>query len=909
MKKITMKTKILTRRVFSSLRAAGAVPGLLRRLLLVCGAAFALLALPVQASAGSITIIKVAQPQDAQDFKFTPSVATIPFFFLDDDPSSTVPNSKTFDNLPAASYTFTETQVSGWTLASIVCTPSSGTTVNTTAGAASIALAAGANVSCTFTNKKTSNPPIKVVTPPPSGACLNSVVVSGMHYPNLTCGQSQSAFVQGLMTNYHLKSKCIAPNQLLGVTNATCQDAPIPGYPTGSVYQATACCGAVPPPSAPDLSVTKTCAVNGPQSVLCTVTIKNIGQVPSAAPLSLTDTPTAPAGSTYAGVSSSTGLPIVCTPLSGPVVPIACTANKSLQPGEAVDAIFSFRMPEPMCGSFNNKVTVTQGSNAATPLDPNPANNTNISSTTLSLGACGGKPGKLTVKKVVNNTLGVLTPSTFSVTANCGLPSGPMTLVVPANSPGGVSNAIAAGSNCSVNEPPPPPIPDVKACRGGSASWTTSYAPSPSVTITSLNESVVTVTNTLKCDDKPQGRLTVKKVVNNTLEVPTPSTFNMTANCTPSGPQNVALSVPSNSGVSLATPITAGSSCVVNEPPLAPIREVKACRGGSASWTTSYEPASVTIVANTVSTITVLNTLKCDEKTVPFAIRKRTGDQVIPGTYFFTVSCEGPNGNYGPSSVSVVLPSPGVSTVNVPVDSICRIVETPPTSGNWSLPSYSGSGLYVADGGNWEAKAGPITGSGGTVLVNNRPNKIDVPPADAFDPCCPPWNSTQLSSRLFYQGTTIGQPYTQKFLNTPPLDTQMTAYIAYVQSQYPSSSITINFGLWNLGTTGTGIAPGTLVAGPFPITWNGTGPGTPVPTFFPNGIMQVGTWYRVKTTITLAGVPANWLLEKCKESFVDVRFQAIAGLRPSGAEGAGLRVLQFRMPNGTIIERPVVGQN
>lgn len=115
---------------------------------------------------GSITIEKDAQPNDAQAFTFTPSVVTIPAFQLDDDPSnSTLANSKTITNLPAGSYTFTEGLVSGWNLASIACTPSSGTTTNITTRAATINLAAGANVTCKFTNVK-----------PPSGTGTLTIV-------------------------------------------------------------------------------------------------------------------------------------------------------------------------------------------------------------------------------------------------------------------------------------------------------------------------------------------------------------------------------------------------------------------------------------------------------------------------------------------------------------------------------------------------------------------------------------------------------------------------------------------------------------------------------------------------------------------------------------------------------------
>ena len=89
--------------------------------------------------------------------------------------------------------------------------------------------------------------PITIVTPPPSGACASQTVVSGLHYPTQSCSQSTPGFLAGMMTSFHFKSKCTAPNTLLGVTNVSCQNAPIPGFPTGSVYQGTACCGIVPP--------------------------------------------------------------------------------------------------------------------------------------------------------------------------------------------------------------------------------------------------------------------------------------------------------------------------------------------------------------------------------------------------------------------------------------------------------------------------------------------------------------------------------------------------------------------------------------------------------------------------------------------------------------------------------------
>ena len=118
---------------------------------------------PPTPTTGSITIIKDAQPNDAQDFTFTSNQASIAPFPLDDDSDSTLADRKTFTGLPAGSYTFTETQVSGWTLASISCTPASGTSTNLSGGSATITLAAGDNVVCTFVNTKPTTGSITII--------------------------------------------------------------------------------------------------------------------------------------------------------------------------------------------------------------------------------------------------------------------------------------------------------------------------------------------------------------------------------------------------------------------------------------------------------------------------------------------------------------------------------------------------------------------------------------------------------------------------------------------------------------------------------------------------------------------------------------------------------------------------
>lgn len=105
-----------------------------------------------QAQTGSITILKNAVPDDAQDFAFTTTGTGLSGFSLDDDANATLSNQKTFSGLAAGTYTVAESSVAGWTLTSLTCSPSASVTV--TGATASINLTAGANVTCTFVNTK-----------------------------------------------------------------------------------------------------------------------------------------------------------------------------------------------------------------------------------------------------------------------------------------------------------------------------------------------------------------------------------------------------------------------------------------------------------------------------------------------------------------------------------------------------------------------------------------------------------------------------------------------------------------------------------------------------------------------------------------------------------------------------------
>lgn len=106
---------------------------------------------------GSITIIKDAVPNDAQDFAFTSQ--SLGNFSLDDDADPTLSNSITFSNLTPGPYSVQETPaVTNWDLTNLQCNAgTSSATTNATTGVASITLAAGGSVTCTYTNTKRAN--------------------------------------------------------------------------------------------------------------------------------------------------------------------------------------------------------------------------------------------------------------------------------------------------------------------------------------------------------------------------------------------------------------------------------------------------------------------------------------------------------------------------------------------------------------------------------------------------------------------------------------------------------------------------------------------------------------------------------------------------------------------------------
>lgn len=113
---------------------------------------------------GSVTIVKDAVPNSAQDFGFTSTNPSIPAFSLDDDADPALPSTRTFTNLAPGSFTVTETATAGWTLTGLACTdPDNGSSVSPATRTATIDLDAGENITCTFTNSATGIADLQIV--------------------------------------------------------------------------------------------------------------------------------------------------------------------------------------------------------------------------------------------------------------------------------------------------------------------------------------------------------------------------------------------------------------------------------------------------------------------------------------------------------------------------------------------------------------------------------------------------------------------------------------------------------------------------------------------------------------------------------------------------------------------------
>lgn len=125
---------------------------------------------PTQNSSdATLTIIKDSVPNHSQDFNFLvkgissePGVSNYSLnFILDDDQSSTTPNTRTLQLSPGT-YNISETQIAGWTTGWSCAPGFEGGTDSGTGNTNTVDIGAGKSVTCTYTNMQT---PISSCTP------------------------------------------------------------------------------------------------------------------------------------------------------------------------------------------------------------------------------------------------------------------------------------------------------------------------------------------------------------------------------------------------------------------------------------------------------------------------------------------------------------------------------------------------------------------------------------------------------------------------------------------------------------------------------------------------------------------------------------------------------------------------
>lgn len=366
--------------------------------------------------------------------------------------------------------------------------------------------------------------------------------------------------------------------------------------------------------------------------------------------------------------------------------------------------------------------------------------------------------GKVAVRKVVVNTLGVPTPPAFNMVVHCSANAAAPGSNTPVAVPGGqtvtLAQAILHGITCSVTETVPPPISKVEACKGRGATWTVSY--SAPVTVAARETSLLTVTNTLTCDKPTGGSLQVHKKVVNTLGVLTPAVFNMVASCT--GMAAVPLAVAPSQTVTVSNAVPGGSVCTITETLPPQITGVKACPSGTASWVQTNPGPQTVQVAQTTGII-ITNTLTCDKptgmtgslKVIKSVSNMTNGSVTLPTMYPMSVTCT-PS---GPTSQALAVPpgAVGATINNIAASSQCVVTEAP-------LPPITNVKACNGGSASWTtlgSPSGPVTiPPGGTATVTIR-NTLRCDPPVVTD--CPNPTQSTLGCRITVTiKRTKGQP-------------------------------------------------------------------------------------------------------------------------------------------------------
>lgn len=224
----------------------------------------------------------------------------------------------------------------------------------------------------------------------------------------------------------------------------------------------------------PDVKIEKSCALDpskGPTAVTCVLNVTNIGSVASVSPITITDTPNAPAGTTYTTQAGST---FPCSPTSGQATgSFSCSAPLSLNPGgnsgaggSSGSTFITFVLPA-TGGTLSNCASVSQGKNAATLPDPDMSNNRSCTRISVKGTGTGTKPPDLkTDKSCEKGANGSLTCKITIMNGGPGPSPVPLMLtdaispILPGTTYTGASGNVSCGPagpltgpiNCTLNQ-------------------------------------------------------------------------------------------------------------------------------------------------------------------------------------------------------------------------------------------------------------------------------------------------------------------------------------------------------------------------------------------------------------------------------------------------------------------------
>ena len=223
---------------------------------------------------------------------------------------------------------------------------------------------------------------------------------------------------------------------------------------------------------------------------------------------------------------------------------------------------------------------------------------------------CGTLPmGSLVVNKtVINNTNGQVSTAglSYPATATCG---GVPTSLTLTESTLGTVNSLAPNTNCSVQEGA---YPTVSCPTDYLPSWSTTFIPSASVSVSAPGTTTVTVQNTLDCKLIAAVRV-AKQVINNTQAVVSGLSYPMTVSCVTGTMPATSFPISVSGGSSWTVHnIANGSACSVSE--TLPPPPTTGCVGGPVpTWVTPpvYNPPTVNAAGGAGGLITVTNTLIC----------------------------------------------------------------------------------------------------------------------------------------------------------------------------------------------------------------------------------------------------------------------------------------------------------